>query len=231
MTVKGIFKNEEIYIISVINTLKELGMPLSEIKAYMEKCTPSLAVALLKEQNAVLEDKIMQLFNVQRMLRSKLDSLELGIQVTDFTPAIAEQEEEPVYISPTFHLPKSNIPDDVWMNFYMECKKNGILFGYPEGFLIPQKDLTEKITDLTTNIIFYLKDFAYSNSVIPKGRYLISYGHGGLDMTEKIYKNMFRYIEENDLKIIGHAYEKRLIDEVATKDTRQQLFQIKIQIA
>ena len=70
----------------------------------------------------------------------------------------------------------------------------------------------------------------YSNSTIPKGRYLIAYGHGGLEETEIIYKNLLEYIKKNRIKITGHAYEKRLIDEIATRDKSQQLIQIKIPI-
>ena len=41
------YAHEQIYIISVINILKQLGMPLSEIKTYIDQCTPNQAIQLL----------------------------------------------------------------------------------------------------------------------------------------------------------------------------------------
>lgn len=224
------YAHEQIYILSVINILKQLGMPLSEIKTYMNQCTPNQAIELLKEQNAIINSKITELQNVQNMLMTKLDSLTFGKDIINFNPTISYQEEEPIYISQPINMEKSKIPDEIWTNFYMECRKNGIIFGYPEGFLVSQNNLQSGKTNLAKHIVFHLKDFKYSNSTIPKGRYLIAYGHGGLEETEEIYQNLLQYIRENNIKITGYAYEKRLIDEIATKDKAQQLIQIKVQI-
>lgn len=42
------YSHEQIYTISVINTLKELGMPLNKIKTYMQTPSPSKAIWLLE---------------------------------------------------------------------------------------------------------------------------------------------------------------------------------------
>ena len=164
------------------------------------------------------------------MLMTKLDSLTFGTDILNLNPTISYQEEEPIYISQPINMEKFQIPDDTWINYYTECKNKGITFGYPEGFLVSQNSLLSGKTNLAMHIVFYLKDFMYSNSTIPKGRYLIAYGHGGLEETEIIYKNLLEYIKKNRIKITGHAYEKRLIDEIATRDKSQQLIQIKIPI-
>ena len=41
---------------------------------------------------------------------------------------------------------------------------------------------------------------------------------------------MMKYISEHQLKVVGNAYEERLIDEIASKDLKNQVFQIKIQV-
>lgn len=225
------YSHEQIYIISVITLLKELGMPLSKIKSYIEKKNIQQAILLLSEQDKVINDKIRGLKNAQNMLLTKLDSLITGSRVKDYQPHIVTQDEQPLYISRSFHMSKSDIPDEIWVNYYMECKRHDILFGFPEGFLVNKEMLLARKPDTASNIIFHVNDRSFSNGTMPKGRYLTAYGHGGLEETKSIYQKLFQYIEKEHIEVAGNAYEKRLIDEIATEEKSQQLIEVKIHIA
>ena len=72
------YTHEQIYVISVVNILKELGMPLSQIKEYTNHISPERAASLLREQAAHLQDKIGELTAIQDMLSTKLAKLEQG---------------------------------------------------------------------------------------------------------------------------------------------------------
>lgn len=225
------YSHEQIYIISAITILKELGMSLSEIKQYMDKRNIDHAVSLLNAQNDVINDKIQKLKNTQNMLLSKLESLSNSRNITPYLPEIVTQEQEPLYISRPFHFEKTKIPDDIWINYYMECKKRGITFGYPEGFLIQKEHFISGSSAYADHIIFYVNKKKFANAYIPKGRYLVACGYGGLEDTERIYQCLFEYIRTHQLQIVGNAYEKRIIDEIATEEKDKQIMQVKIQIA
>lgn len=93
------YSHEQIYLISVINTLKELGMPLSAIKAYMANRTPDDAIVLLEQQNEFITQKIRELQGVQDMLATKLQKLRQGAQIADTKIRLVKQKETPIFIS------------------------------------------------------------------------------------------------------------------------------------
>ena len=62
------YSHDQIYVIAVINVLKELGMPLSEIKEYTANITPENAISLLKEQEKNLNSKIEELQSIQDII-------------------------------------------------------------------------------------------------------------------------------------------------------------------
>lgn len=73
------YTHDQIYVIAVVNLLKELGMPLSEIKEYTANISPENAISLLKEQERNLVSKIQELQSIQDMLGMKLQKLEEGV--------------------------------------------------------------------------------------------------------------------------------------------------------
>jgi len=224
------YSHEQIYRIAVINTLKELGMPLNQIKDYMQRATPHDALALLKTQGKVLTQRIMRLQGIQDMLNVKKQDLENGIQTNISQIKMIHQEERPIFISDPIELRKTELPDAVWLNFYLKCKEKGVAFGYPEGFLVEKENLLSGRTCLANRIICYVGKRAYANSCMPKGTYLSACGRGSFDDTQPIYSRLLRHIREQQLTIVGCAYEERLIDEIATMNTDSQIIRVSIQI-
>lgn len=224
------YSHEQIYLISVINTLKELGMPLGAIKAYMANRTPDDAVVLLARQNEFITQKICELQGVQDMLAAKLQKLRLGVQITDTEIKLVQQKETPIFISDPIQKEKNNIYDDEWVDFYLKCQKYHVTFGYPEGFLVCKNNLLAHQTDMANHIICHVGDTRYANSSMPEGNYAVACGHGSFQDTGSIYDRLLNYIQENQLEIAGHAYETRLIDEAASKNADLQVIQVCIHV-
>lgn len=224
------YAHEQIYVISVINILKELGMPLSQIKQYTSEITPENAIALLKEQGIHLSRKIAELQSIQDMLGIKLRKLEEGHDGNTDTVRIMHFEETPVFISDDFRADRKHIPDDIWLDFYMKCKQERVSFGYPEGYLVPEDCLLKKQTRKISNIMAYVNDAKYANGIIPSGDYVTACGRGGLEDTADIYDRLFDFIEKERCQIIGAACEERLIDEVGTSEKDGQVTRIRIRM-
>lgn len=227
------YAHEQIYVISVVNMLKELGMPLSRIKGYTSDITPEKAITLLKEQGANLDRKISEFQSVRDMLEVKLRKLEEGYAAESedvCAVRILHFDKTPVFISDSFQADREHIPDDMWLDFYMKCKQKHISFGYPEGFLVPQKNLMKQHTGEVANIIAYVGHTGYANSFVPAGDYVTACGNGGLQDTEEIYTRIFEFIKRNSCQITGDAYEERLIDEVGSSAKKDQVTRVRIRI-
>lgn len=223
------YSHEQIYLISVVNTLKELGMPLNAIKTYMANRTPDDAIVLLEQQNEFITQKLCELQGVQDMLTAKLQKLRLGVQA-DTKIKLVHQEKTPIFVSDPIRKEKNDIYDDEWVNFYLKCQKYNVTFGYPEGFLVCKTNLLAHQSNMADHIICHVKDTRYANSSMPAGSYAVACGHGSFQDTGSIYDRLLDYIHENQLEIAGHAYETRLIDEAASKDPGLQIIQVCIHV-
>ncbi len=225
------YSHEQIYLISVVNMLKELGTPLGQIREFMQDCTPDRAVALLEQQGIQIAHKIMRMQSIQNMLQVKLARLQAGMARTTDSIHVIEQEETPLFISDTVGANKNCVPDDAWIGFYMKCRKHRVAFGYPEGFLVRRENLCAGRTNIASHIICHVGAAQYANACIPAGRYLTACGTGSFEDTEPVYRALLDYAGAHGIDIIGNAYEERLIDEIASNEKSTQRIEIKIQIA
>lgn len=224
------YSHEQIYIIFVINILKELGTPLNQIKAFMKNCTPADAISLLKQQDEILSQKIAQLQCFQDMLNTKLQRLEQAEKTEISKVLIVQQEKQPLFISDPIDQEKAEIADDIWLRFYEKSKAAGVAFGYPEGFLVSRENLLKGKTSVAEHIICHVGNPKYANNFMPKGTYLCATSQGSFYDTEPLYHEMIKYIKNNQLEILGAAYEERIVDEIGSKDKANQKIQIKILI-
>lgn len=225
------YSHEQIYTISVINILKELGMPLNKIRTYMQTPSPSEAVWLLENQEQILSQKIEHLRRIQDMLLSKKEKLKEGIRTDISEIKLLHREESPLFISDAFDIEKSEISNDIWLNFYLKCKEHQLAFGYPEGFLVENEHLLSGRTSTANHIICHVGNRIYANSFMPEGTYLTGFGQGGFGDTQPVYHRLLQHAKEHSLTITGNAYEERLIDEVGALDKKQQIIQISIQVS
>ena len=82
----------QIEVFQVIALLKELGMPLSEIKAYLDRRSPAQLLALLEEEEAALDEKLARLRRQRSLIRRKA---ELTRQAMAVCPGQVTVEEWP----------------------------------------------------------------------------------------------------------------------------------------
>ena len=224
------YSHEQVYLISAVNLLRELDTPLEEIKNYMKDCTPERAKELLEQQGEQLTKKIRRLQGIQDMLRIKLDRLEDGTKEIVEDIKIVHQKQSPLFISDPMKLKKNKIPDDIWTNFYIKCRAHNVAFGYPEGFLVKKELLIKGETVTASHIICHVGNSRYANAYMPEGTYLSICGHGSFPDTEPLYQQLLSYVKEENLIIMGDAYEERLLDEIASEDKSIQMIQVKIPI-
>lgn len=224
------YAHEQIYVISMIQILKELGIPLSKIKDYTADITPGHALSFLKEQQQNLTEKIRSLQSVQGMLEERLVRLEEGTSMDTRTVQLLSFEETLIFQSTPFEADRQAIPDEIWLDFYLHCKQNHVTFGYPEGYLTAREQLKKQETKTVSRIVAFVKDASLANASIPGGLFATACGPGSLEDTDSIYERLFFFIRENRLEIIGDACEERLIDEVGSSEKKGQITRVRIPV-
>ena len=65
----------------------------------------------------------------------------------------------------------------------------------------------------------------------PAGLYVTGYIQGYYDKTKDLYVRLIKFINDNNLTIIGYSYEEVLIDECATKNPNEYVIKISIHVS
>lgn len=135
-----------------------------------------------------------------------------------------------IYIGDSVNFTFNDIPDDFIISFYSKCEKLNFPLIFSSGNLKIKDNIIKKDTEIISNMFLILKDSTGANSIIPKGKYVISYANGDYGNTNYIYKNMFEFISKNKLKIIGNLYEEYLLDELAESNPNKFVMKIMVQV-
>src|SRR5699024_11157812 len=121
----------------VIESLKEMEMPLSEIKEFISITTPDTMIKMFTEQSRLISEKINNLASIQNTIEKKI-LLTKEAKNTDFSKIVlSEAEEEYVYLS----APLDNDDDEnraAISDFYQVCMRE-LHEKYSIGALIKSK--------------------------------------------------------------------------------------------
>ena len=128
----------QVDVCDVIRMLKELGMPLAEIREYLEGRTVQSLLQLFEREEKVLLKKINDLEQSRSWLLRKKESLEQSLGL-DFAEVTVERQPGKYYISRTV-----NTADEaVWVKkageLLADCEANGIRSSYGFGYRIKTK--------------------------------------------------------------------------------------------
>lgn len=225
------YSYEQIYTISVIQMLLELGVSHAQIKDYMQMNSPEKERRMLCTQEKMIRDEIAKLSGALDVITTRLGSIDEA-ESNSTGISIKHLPASPVFISHSLNgISRTDISDDTWMEFYAACEENGNSFGYPEGFMIKEESIRMGASDNIDHIVSYVGNLRYANAEMPEGDYAVYHGNGSIDDTAAAYMELKAFIDRHGLGMAGQAWEKRLIDESGTDDKGKQRIRIAILIS
>jgi DNA-binding transcriptional MerR regulator/effector-binding domain-containing protein len=224
---------QQIDTVNVITVLREIGMPLKEIKAYLQERSPERLTIMLETQKSIVQDKIRTLVQISDMLDTRIDLTAKGRKADINSIALTECEAVPILLGP--ELPADGHISEGWyylVDFYEFCRKNKIILGLPTGAIIAHADLARRNTTRLSHYYYrpLLPSGYPTNASKPSGLYIMGWEYTEYGSSSNLYHRLFSHIEESGLKIYGNAYEEYLLDEIATPDPAQYLLQIAIHV-
>lgn len=227
--------------ISTILELKNWGIPLEQIRQYMECRNIATSEALLGNVCDELQKKIKVLRNTEKMIRTKIEFME---QITEERTGRLEIEE----------LPERTV---ICMGEYIELFKEGVfqqlkleallgrqISAYATnkiGTLIDADSLfDEKKQALRRSAMYIVEkeerkllkqiDPAYIQT-LPAGRYLCVNGYGRFRYSCEMAQKIREHILAQGLSVCGNIVEQDLIDISVTNDVNEILHRIEIPVS
>lgn len=201
----------------VISALKELGMPLKEIKAYLDIRNPKELISLLNSQNERIDKEINRLVAIKDLISQKVKTTQSIFNINSEKIFISKEKSELLFLSDALiNLEYENIPLS-FANHMKCCAENNITAPFSVGQMLSLKDVRK--ANYYSYSFFYTKtsvqlegDKIYTKK---KGRYLNAYHTTGYESIGETYLKILEFADKNNLILDDYFFEDVILDELS----------------
>ena len=217
----------------IIHTLRDLGVPLKQIKSFIDERNPKSVVKFFEYKTGEIENEIKQLRRKQEIMSNKIKIIKEAEKIRDNIDNLSIEEQDEEYLVLSKNIDKSKFPYDseVYANHLNYCYNQDLYIGYPLGFIKTIDDLYSE-NDYAYTYYYTKVNKNDGENIIkkPKGKYLVGYLNGSYIDIPGLYKKMLDYVKTHNLELIGHSYEEELINLIAVKDMNDYIIKVSMQI-
>ncbi|PZT56220.1 MerR family transcriptional regulator [Paenibacillus silvae] len=224
------YSRSQLETIGVIHIFKELGMSLEEIQEHLGRRSPENTLELLRKQEEVLRLQMAKLTQAEQMIIRRAKNIEHSMHLDTSQMHVIWQAKAPLLLSCRIYSSKQEFPEELWEDFRARLNKEHAPLGYPGGVIIPKEDLLKKDGDKISHMYSFMTTKHHKQAYMPEGYYLVSYARADYADTEKIYPQIFDYIEQKKYVIKGDAYEEYMQDEIVLQHAEEYLVRVMVQI-
>lgn len=215
----------------VISVLKEMGMPLQEIKVYLDHRSPEQLMNLFTEKMNQIDKEIHQLIRMKQMMKEKIELTKHALAVQSDKIEVQTLEEEYLTLSPKMD---SFTHQESFNHLATFMKREGESRGVTLSSVGSMLAMNELNLDEYFNYSYFYVRVAskYTDDVFikPAGEYLVAYHRGNFEEIYLTYQRMIDFAKENHLEFIGYAYEDFILDEASVIGYENYLTQVQIQV-
>jgi len=219
-------------VFNVIELLKEVDMPLKEIKLFLNNKTPAELIELLKGKSLEIQKKINNLNQIQKIIDTKIALTENALTLDFKQIRLEEQEEELLFLSDSIIDCSDRSFLKSVSHFIDFLYKNELDIGYPIGAIVNKEKLIEE--DYDNYSYLYTKTEADVKNVSfytkPKGLYVVAYHVGNDENISKTYKEIMKFINTNPIKLGSYSYEEYILDEISVSGNDNYVTQIMVEV-
>lgn len=211
------YSYRQLYTFTMILTLKNLHMPLKDIKTYLDTRTPETYIHLLEEKLSEVDTTIASLTRIKNRLTESIHRTLLALSTEHAKTVLAEQEEEYLIVSSNLNS-ATHKEFSTYMLEYVQFWDKYALTTYDSfGTLIKFQDIANGLQDCFTSVYAKTKDMTLPSVIVkPKGLYAITYHHGSFETLYETYKKILEFIQKHHLTVGEFFYEDYLIDDITS---------------
>ena len=214
----------------VISALKELGMPLKEIKAYLDIRNPKELISLLNMQNQKIDKEINRLVAIKDLISQKVKSTQSLYNINEENIFVSTEETELLFISDA--LPNSNYESIAlsFANHIKCCAESNIIYPFSVGQMLSLKNAQEGTYNLYNFFYTKITSSLSANNIYhkKKGSYLTAYHTTGYNTIGETYVKILEFANKNKLMLGDYFFEDVILDELSVSGYEN--FVIKVSI-
>ncbi|NMI03589.1 MerR family transcriptional regulator [Paenibacillus sp. SZ31] len=219
-------------VFKVITILKELDMPLKEIRVYLDRRSPEELITLLEKEEQLLDVKIEKLNKMKKVISEKKQITASALKINPAYIGLKDMSQEALVI--TEADPYTN--DESFYESMLKHDKyldiHNLDASHTVGWM---RDTKAVLANEAFNYDYLYtrisKDSTDANFIKENGTYLIAYHTDGYSSVEKTYDRMLKHCEREGLKLLGFFYEDVLLDDLSVRGYEQYTIKISVRIS
>lgn len=229
------YSTQQFEVLNTIRYLRTLDMPLEEIREFLENRNISSIQNMLKSQRERVIEKQKELKIIEKKINNRLEYLEDALN-SEFDKIVLKKIEEKrvVWLKNNFEI-EAYIDNDFEKSIRKlerNQKKTAVFLGKIGLGISKEKLLKKKFKSYDRIFLILDKEDNYNGEteVIPSEMNVTLRFCGIHKDAQKYYQKLSKYIEENNLEILGFSKEISMIDYGLTNDTTRFVTEIQIPI-
>lgn len=220
----------QIEVFHVISALKELGMSLGEIRAYLNRRSPEELLALLEREQAAVARKLAQLEHIRRLMGQKAELTRRAMALTPGRVEVEKQPERWYVVTPGEGITDQEKFAHVMARHLEYCGAHGVDSPYALGALMPTESARRGDWDgyvsCYTQVDQPLEGVKLFTA--PAGSYLVYCHAGSFDTVREGYRRLLSYGEKRGLTLGKWILEDVLLDELCCNGYDQYLLKLSV---
>lgn len=219
-----------------ITCLKELGMPLKEIKTYIDHRNPDSLKKLLKEQQQKVYLELKRLRRIEQVIDTKLQLVSSGENLSfqeRLSPVTLEESpEEYLITSPRLDTDDHEILFSALCRHISRCSHLHLNAGHPYGAMIAVQSLLNghynTYAHFMTKVLSPPENHPYT--VKPRGTYAVIYLRGNYYDADYAFSRLLSYLEDHHLSFGEFCYKEAVWDELTVESETDYVTRISIPV-
>ncbi|MBC6003566.1 MerR family transcriptional regulator [Paeniclostridium sp. NSJ-45] len=225
------YTSEQLEVLDSILILREIGIPIKEIKEFLVKRDDNKALHLLKQQKIKLDEQVKNIQRTIKRLENKIDTIE---SLDNYKNDVYFEEMELEYLV----LQKVEAPFDLlqtdiaFKKLLTTVTNNKYPYYYQLGTIIALENLLLKKYTTADSVFFPLYKKLKGENVIEKskGLYAVALHKGEYSSIGKTYEILIKNINKNNYKMIGPSFEYGILDSLTSYTSKDYITKIAIPI-
>lgn len=226
------YSEDQCDVFHTIVCLKDIGMPLKDIKEYITHRNPRNLKKLLQEQHKKIKAEIAHLNRIDRVIQTKIGLVEVSNAITPDQVTLEHCDTEYLILSKPVN---SNAHDVIIHSLYEHiafCNSCHLNTGHPYGAMLPIEQVAKGIYD--TYAYFFTKvaspPFGQDYFIKPEGSYITTYLKGNYYEADPAFARLLDYALTQGLTPLDYVYKEAILDEIAVLTPDDFLTKISIPI-
>lgn len=217
--------------LDTILILKDLGMPLKEIREFIKNRNADRFIELFTEREQQIDKEIFKLQSMKEWIAQRRQKIEIAAK-TDYMDVSVGTFQDRYYLF-------RKVSGDFEKEFYKkmselvyEFQTTGAKCNYEVAYIQYGEMVENNIYDRYDNIILLFERNMQNLECkkMPGGNYITAYHKGHWDSIGEAYERLIKYKETNRLKTDDIYIERYVVDNFTTDDVNEYVTEITVRI-